>query len=47
MRLKNPLNELEPPNSFVVLRSPFYMSNPALIKTNTVRKSSYPAFHIE
>lgn len=45
MRLRNPLNELEPPNAFVQLRSPFVKSSPPVIITTTINKSSYPAWH--
>jgi hypothetical protein len=45
MRIRNPTNDIEPPNAFVKLRSPFQGSIPEEIFTNTVSKSSYPAWH--
>lgn len=41
MRLRNPVNQLEPPNSFVRVRSPFEGSL-CNVETKVVQQSCYP-----
>ena len=36
MRIKNPLNELEPPSSFVFLRLPFKHARPSELETPVI-----------
>ena len=36
IRLKNPFNELEPPNAFVLLKIPYSNSAPSEIRTQTI-----------
>jgi C2 domain len=46
MRLKNPWNDLDAPSTFVVLKLPYQGCQPQKIQTQTVFKSSYPAWHL-
>ncbi|CDW78943.1 c2 domain-containing protein 3 [Stylonychia lemnae] len=46
MRLKNPLSDLDAPNSQVLLRLPFRGATPEQIQTQVVQRSSYPAWHL-
>jgi len=46
MRLKNPVNALEPPNAFVKLRVPFEGCLPEeSFQTRIVNQSCYPSWH--
>ena len=46
MRLKNVWNELEAPSTFVSLRMPYKGCQPNQLQTQTVVRSSYPAWHL-
>ncbi len=45
LRLRNPISDLESPNTFVSLNLPYHGSSPSKLVTGVVAKSSYPAWH--